>query len=167
LGTALSWLGKRESGTERLEQAVVAHGEALKELTRERVPLQWAMTQTNLGDTLSWLGERESDTERLEQAVVAYGEALKEYTRERVPLQWGETQKNLGLALLRLGERERDIERLRQAEAVTQSAYAVYKEAGYDHYDDDFKGRLRSLRQLIEAYQTTGSLPDAMEPSRK
>ena len=42
-------LGKRESGTARLEQAVAAFTEALKERTRERVPLYWAATQNNLG----------------------------------------------------------------------------------------------------------------------
>ena len=37
-GGALLNLGKRESGTERLEQAVAAFIEALKERTRERMP---------------------------------------------------------------------------------------------------------------------------------
>src|SRR6516165_5458809 len=48
---------------------------------RERVPLDWAMTQTNLGLALWRFGERESGTAKLEEAVVAYREALKEYTR--------------------------------------------------------------------------------------
>ena len=39
-----SW---RAGQTERLEQAVTAFTEALKERTRERVPLDWAMTQNN------------------------------------------------------------------------------------------------------------------------
>ena len=39
--------------------------EALKEWTRERVPLQWATTQNNLGIALRILGERESGTARL------------------------------------------------------------------------------------------------------
>ena len=47
------------SGPERLEQAVSAYVEALKEHTRERVPLDWAMTQNNLGNALWTLGERE------------------------------------------------------------------------------------------------------------
>jgi hypothetical protein len=55
---------------------------------RERVPLQWAATQNNLGIALSTLGERDSDTARLEEAVAACREALKERTRERVPLDW-------------------------------------------------------------------------------
>ena len=57
-------------------------------MTRERVPLRWAMTQHNLGRALETLGERESGTARLEEAVAAYGAALEERTRERVPLDW-------------------------------------------------------------------------------
>jgi tetratricopeptide (TPR) repeat protein len=60
LGTALDMLGKRESGTARLEEAVAAYQEALQENTRERVPLDWAGTQMNLGAALQALGERES-----------------------------------------------------------------------------------------------------------
>jgi hypothetical protein len=50
----------------------------LKEYTREKVPLSWAMTQSNLGNTLGNLGEGESATTRLEEAVGAYLKALKE-----------------------------------------------------------------------------------------
>ena len=46
--------------------------------TRERVPLDWATTQNNLGTALQTLGERESGTARLEEAVAAYRAALKE-----------------------------------------------------------------------------------------
>ena len=71
-------LGERESGTATLEEAVAAFREALKENTRERVPLDWAATQKNLGNALTTLGERESGTARLQEAVAAYREALKE-----------------------------------------------------------------------------------------
>ena len=79
LGAALTSLGEREAGTERLEQAVDAHRAALQERTRERVPLDWAMTQNNLGNVLTSLGEREAGTERLEQAVDTYRAALEVY----------------------------------------------------------------------------------------
>ena len=75
--------------------------------SRERVPLDWATTQMNLGTALSTLGERESGTARLEEAVTAYRAALEEATRDRVPLQWATTQMNLGNALWTLGERRR------------------------------------------------------------
>src|SRR5258708_4380180 len=96
----------RESGPARLEQAVAAFRDALMEYARERAPLQWAATQSNLGGALATLGARESGTARLEEAVAAYRDALTERTRERVPLDWAATQNNLGTALPTLGERE-------------------------------------------------------------
>src|SRR5271166_4147801 len=56
---------ERETGTARLDEAVAAYRAALGEWTRERVPLDWAMTQMNLGNALGTLGERESGTARL------------------------------------------------------------------------------------------------------
>ena len=99
LGVALGRLGERESGTARLEEAVQAFRAALEELTRERVPLNWAITQINLGNALARLGERDAGTARLEEAVAAYRAALLEYTPDPVPLQWAMTQNNLGNAL--------------------------------------------------------------------
>jgi hypothetical protein len=61
-GVALQTLGEREDGTVRLEKAVIAYREALKERTRERVPMRWAATESNLGTALWTLGERESGT---------------------------------------------------------------------------------------------------------
>jgi hypothetical protein len=60
LGTALAGLGERESGTVRLEEAVAAFREALKERTRERVPLAWASTQKNLESTIRVLDQRKA-----------------------------------------------------------------------------------------------------------
>ena len=122
LGNALWTLGERESGTARLEEAVVAYRGALMERTRERVPLDWAATQNNLGAALWRLGEREGGTARLEEAVAAYRDALKERTRERVPLDWAMTQNNLGLALWRLGERESGTAQLEEAIAAFREA---------------------------------------------
>ena len=47
-------------------------------MPRERVPLDWARAQNNLGIALRVLGERESGTAKLEEAIAAYREALKE-----------------------------------------------------------------------------------------
>ena len=122
LGLALAERGGRDATGDRLEQAVAAYRAALEERTRDRVPLDWAMTQNNLGDALQTLGARESGTARLEEAVAAYRAALEERTRDRVPLDWAMTQNNLGLALWRLGERESGIARLEQAVAAYRAA---------------------------------------------
>ena len=120
LGNALSTLGERESGTARLEEAVVAYLLALEEQTRKRAPLRWAMTQNNLGTVFHALGERESGTVRLEEAVLAYRLALEERTRERVPLEWARTQNNLGNTLLVLGESE-------SGAALLEEAVSAYR----------------------------------------
>ena len=78
---------------------LASYREALKEITRNRAPLDWATTQMGLGNALATLGERESGTGKLKEAVAAYREALKEITRDRAPLDWAQTQHNLGLAL--------------------------------------------------------------------
>jgi tetratricopeptide (TPR) repeat protein len=102
---ALYHQGDEFGHNDALVMTIARNRSLLNLALRERVPLDWARTQNNLGNALSALGERESDTARLNEAVAAYREALKEYTRERVPLQWATTQNNLDLALKLLKER--------------------------------------------------------------
>jgi tetratricopeptide (TPR) repeat protein len=98
--------GDQRGDNPALLVAVDAYRAALEERTRERVPLDWAMTQNNLGTALSRLGERESGTARLEEAVDAYRAALEERTRERVPLQWAMTRNNLNQVEALLEDRQ-------------------------------------------------------------
>ncbi|MGF6597588.1 tetratricopeptide (TPR) repeat protein [Paraburkholderia sp. GAS448] len=126
LGNALLRYGEQSGTNEPLREAIAFYGEALKERTREKVPLDWAATQNNLGLALAVLGKRESDPARLTEAVATYREALKEWTREKVPLDWAATQNNLGLALTDLGERESDPARLTEAVAAHREALKEY-----------------------------------------
>jgi tetratricopeptide (TPR) repeat protein len=105
-----------------LADAVDAYSESLLLAPRAQRPLDWAMTQNNLGTALRTLGERESGTARLEEAVAAFRDALKERTRERVPLDWAITQSNLGTALGAIRERESGTARLEGAVAAFRDA---------------------------------------------
>ena len=108
LGSALFQiraLGERESGTAHLEQAVEAYRAALEERTRARVPLDWAMTQNNLGNALAALGERERGTERLEQAVAAYRATLEVFADDGPPAYRDIVQDNIAHTLKMLNER--------------------------------------------------------------
>lgn len=145
LAKALQTLGEQSGENAPLQEAVAAYRAALKEQTRERVPLDWAKTQNNLGNALRALGERESGTARLEEAVLAYRAALEERTRARVPLDWAMTQNNLGSALWRLGEREEDVLKLREARRSINAAFEVDMEAGQEHYRAYYENRLREL----------------------
>ena len=119
---ALYQQGVRKEDNGALNDAIAVYRAALEEYTRERAPLDWAMTQSNLGNALLTLGERESGTERLEEAVAACRAALEECTRERAPLDWAMTQNNLGAALWTLGQRESGTERLKEAVAAYHAA---------------------------------------------
>ncbi len=163
LGVALAVLGGRESGTARLEEAVLAIRAALEERTRDRCPLDWATTQSNLGNVLSRLGERESRSERLEAAVLAYRAALEERTRDRVPFDWATTQTNLGTVLWRLGEWESGTARLEEA----ASAYrAALEERTRERVPDDWArtqvGLGMALWRLGEKEGGTARLEEAV-----
>jgi tetratricopeptide (TPR) repeat protein len=85
-----------------LEEAIAAYRRALAEQSRDRVPLDWAFTETNLGAAFVVLGEREEGTARLKEAVAALHEAQEERTRADTPFLWAQTQEKLALAHLAL-----------------------------------------------------------------
>jgi tetratricopeptide (TPR) repeat protein len=148
LGNALATLGERESGTARLEEAVEAFRAALEERTRDRVPLDWAMTQNNLGNALRALGARESGTARLEQAVAAFRAALEEYTRERVPLQWAASLGNEGVALMLIADRTNDIAGAEVALRQIETAYETLRSGGQKQWSAYFEAQLTNARAI-------------------
>jgi hypothetical protein len=77
LGIALTSLGARESGTARLEEAVAAYRAALMELTRERVPLDWARSFGNEGIALIFLAERRRDATTAKTALTQINTAFE------------------------------------------------------------------------------------------
>jgi hypothetical protein len=79
----------------------------LEEISRERDPITWAMTQSNLGNALRAFGERESGTERLEQAVVAYQAALEVFESSGPNRYADMTRHNLSAAARLLENRRR------------------------------------------------------------
>jgi tetratricopeptide (TPR) repeat protein len=119
---ALNDFGDHAGRNDALTTAIVIYRRALADASRERVPLDWAATQNDLGNALSMLGARERDTARLEEAVVAYRAALEERTRERVPLDWAMTQNNLANVFSMLGERESGTARLEEAVVACRAA---------------------------------------------
>ncbi len=123
---ALYRQGEEKGDNATLRTAIERFELILSRRPRDRVPLQWATTQTNLGNALQTLGERESGTARLEDAVAAYRATLAEFTRDRVPLDWAGIQNNLGLALWRLGEREKGTARLEDAVAAYRATLEEY-----------------------------------------
>ncbi len=119
---ALYQQGDKFEDNETLEEAIELYRRNARQRHRERAPLDWALTQTNLGNALERLGERSSGTAWLQEAVTSYRTALEELTREQVPLDWALTQTNLGNALEQLGERQGGTVRLVEAVAAFHAA---------------------------------------------
>jgi len=119
-------LGVEEGDGERLKEAVKAYREALDGLDRKLAPLDWAMTQNNLGKALEALDESEtgtgSGTGLLYQAVAAYQAALEERCRDLAPSSWATTNANLGNALVEIAERENN-------NAMLEDAASAYRDA--------------------------------------
>jgi tetratricopeptide (TPR) repeat protein len=140
---------KEKRGGDARAEGHALPARALNEWTRERVPLDWATTQNNLGNALLKLGERESGTGRLEEAVAGYREALKERTRERVPPDWATTQNNLGNALLKLGERESGTGRLEEAVAAYREALKEWTKEAAPYWHNIAKQNFELANALL------------------
>jgi tetratricopeptide (TPR) repeat protein len=106
LATALAKLGIQAGQSQPLKEAVAAYREALKERTRERVPLDWAMTQNNLGNALGTLGAREAGTKRLEEAAKAYRTALGVFRAGAASYYVQATEESLNRALAEIKKRK-------------------------------------------------------------
>jgi hypothetical protein len=85
---------------------MAAYREALKEYTRERVPLDWARTQNNLGAALGTLGKREAGTKRLEEAAKAYRTALGVFRAGAASYYVQVTEENLNRVLAKIKKRK-------------------------------------------------------------
>ena len=167
LGDALSTLGTRESGTDRLEQAAEAYRRALTVYTRQHAPLEWAKVQNSLGLALGDVAHRETGTKRLEQAVAAHQAALEVFSRENTPRYWAAVKGNLGAVLRRLGERETGTVRLEQAVAAHRAALQIFtRERTPDNwaFEQDHLGNALSI--LGERTNNTALLTQALDSHR-
>jgi tetratricopeptide (TPR) repeat protein len=122
LGNILAIVGKRESGTAKLEDALSAYRASLTVLTQEAAPYTRASVQTQLGDTLTTLSEREGGRTHLVEAIAAYRAALEERVREQDQVGSASIQKALAGALERLGEMEGGTAHLEEAVAAYRIA---------------------------------------------
>lgn len=101
---------------------VTAYREVLKERTRERVPLDWAVTLNSLGNALTTLGQRESGTAQLEEAVAAYDAALTVFVPARADYYTDTCRANRDRALAQLTESPFDAARERSQRSLTLPA---------------------------------------------
>ena len=95
-------LGAKNTGTEYLRLAEAAYLSALDERRRERVPIEWAASQNNLGNALTALGERTGSRQLLEQARDAYLSALEVLNVSEAPRYRDTVQRSLDKVMVKL-----------------------------------------------------------------
>ena len=81
LGVVLEIVGRRETATDHLEEAVAAYREALKEDTRDRTPLQWGYCQQGLANSLAEVAERKKSPALMEEALASMRNAADAYVQ--------------------------------------------------------------------------------------
>jgi tetratricopeptide (TPR) repeat protein len=153
LATALGYYGAQSGKNEPLIESAELYRRVLVAWTREHVPVDWAMTQNNLGNALATLGERESGTQRLEEAVAAFRAALEEYTRERVPLDWARSTGNQGVAMMLLAERKKDLAMAKTALRQIEAAFEAMRSGRHGPFAAYYEARLSEARATLGRLQ--------------
>ncbi|WP_013321115.1 CHAT domain-containing protein [Gloeothece verrucosa] len=154
-------LGSRKSN---LEIAIKGYQAALEVYTRAAFPVDWAMTQNNLGNAYRnrIRGEK---AENIEEAISSYRHALEIYTRAAFPVDWATTQNNLGAAYsdrIR-GEKAENIE---EAISSYRHALEIYTRAAFPvdwattqnnlgaAYSDRIRGeKAENIEEAISSYR--------------
>ena len=130
--------------------AIKAYEEALKVYTLDRFPMDYAMTQNNLGNAYSTLAEVEAKAENCKKAIKAYEEALKVRTLDRFPMDYAMTQNNLGTAYSTLAEVEAKAENCKKAIKSYEEALKVYTKKDFPEIYPLIEGNLRRLLHFCE-----------------
>ena len=84
---------------EYMKTAIQAYEEALKVTIINRFPMDYAMTQNNIGNAYRTLAEAESKAENCQKAIQAYEEAQRVFTMEDFPDTYQLIQNNLNLLI--------------------------------------------------------------------
>ena len=147
-----------------MEIAITGYEIALTVYNRDAFPVEWAITQNNLGNAYSERirGDR---AENLEQGLICFQNALKVYTFDAFPPAWAWTQDNLGLTY-RDRIRGDKAENLEQGLACCQHALKVYTFDAFPYewahtqhnlglaYSDRIRGdRAENLEQARACFQ--------------
>jgi tetratricopeptide (TPR) repeat protein len=126
-------------------RAIACFQAALCVYSETDFPLDWAMTQNNLGIAYKNLptGNRE---ENLARAIACFQAALRVYTETDFPIDWAMTQWNLGRAYERLAA-EGGPENLARAISCHEAAARGYAAAGLDENAAAARERAARLRE--------------------
>jgi tetratricopeptide (TPR) repeat protein len=147
LGDLLLEIGERTREEGTLARAVAMFREASEIVTRDRLPLDWALLQHRLGVALSVLGYMRNDSRSLSYAAEAFRSALAVFSAERTPMYWAIAQHNLGGVLADLAQSEQDVGIIERALEAFREAYKLWPEGS--RYSDEAQRAINGLLVIL------------------
>ena len=96
LGNVVAALAQNRRDTDLYNQSIASFEKALKIVSQETSPPEWATTQANLGTALQAMGRQEADAKLLNKAIDAYTAALLVYSKKDNPEEWMLVMHQLG-----------------------------------------------------------------------
>ncbi|CCE00659.1 alpha/beta fold hydrolase [Bradyrhizobium sp. STM 3809] len=160
LGDALRCLGERESGTERLEEALVAYRAAFSQ--HASVADEAGQIHNGLGNALFRLGQRKKNTKLLEEAATMYRDALSRLRPEDVATR-SKYLTNLGNVLDEIGNIEEGTDHLELAVEAHRAALAEVSRTSNPRGWATIQNNLGiALQRLGERRRDAGCLMDAI-----
>ena len=137
--------------------AIKSYKEVLKFRTTDLFPMQYAMTQNNLGIAYATLAEVKDKDQNCQLALKAYQEALKVYTLDLFPMDYVATQNNLGNAYRILAE-------VKDKTQNCQLALKAYQEALKVRTLDRFPMQYAATQNNLKVvYRTLAEVEDNIE----
>jgi tetratricopeptide (TPR) repeat protein len=154
-------LNKPKIAIEKLLQSIQAYQEVLKVKTLENFPIQYAMTQNDLGVAYQTLAEVKDRIENCDKAIQTYQESLKVYTLEDFPMDFTMTQNNLGVVYQTLAEVE---DKAENCEKAIQTFQEVLKVKTLENFPIQYA---MTQNNLGNVYQTLAEVKDRVENCEK
>jgi len=154
LGAAYSTLAEVEEKVEEkimsIKNAIEAFEAAIKIRTIQRFPIQYAMTQTNIGVAYGMLARVKDKAENCKNAIDSFNKSLNVYTLERFPIQYAYTQNNLGNAYGTLAVIENKADNCKNAMEAYKKALKVFTKEEFTEPHNLVQGNLRRLIDFCE-----------------
>ncbi len=119
---------------------------ALRHLTVDQSPLDWAMIQNNYAASTAVLAQLRDDKVGLKAAVREFKRAEIVYTRNRLPEQWAEVEINLGQLYCRIAQFGSDSVTYDQAVIHAENALEVFMQKEVMYYERYSQKELEGIR---------------------
>jgi plasmid maintenance system antidote protein VapI/tetratricopeptide (TPR) repeat protein len=149
LAIALAGQGKRQGSTEVLRRSEQACDDALKEITREKYPVDWSTIIQNRGNAKLYRGALENGVETLYSAIEDFVLALETRTKRRFALGYVKSKGNMAIAKKIIAEREASLELAVAAKVDVENAINATL-PGSEYFQKYYGEEKEQIEQLIE-----------------